>query len=887
MNRAEKIGRVALVIVVLAIAAQVGASLLLKTKRMRSYLTAHLEQAFGRPVEVKEFSVKIVPMPRIDAEGVTIGEDPSFGREYFLRAEHMTASLRWMGLLRGQFEFGTMSLTRSSLILVRNAEGRWNLEGWLPPAANDGGGARNGYGPQKPAKTTHLLQKIEFDEGRINFKIGDEKRPFAFTGVSGSVEQVSAGRWQLRLEAQPWRSGVPLQSTGTLQVRGDLAGTTARLQPAQVSVHWDKVSVADLFRMVTGNDPGVRGEFALDGTASVGEASAGTAAINGLWKFEMHARTSRVHRWDLTERADNPRANLNLKGEWNLGAGEVRATEMKVELPHSKMEGTGSLSTKGEPAFRVEMGSIGVRAEDVLGWYRAFQGGVAEGILAEQFFSGRAVVAGWPLRIEDAGISSTGGELRVPGIETPVRIGAVNGTMGRGLFSMAPVRVSLRPNKAATAAGNAPKNARSSVRQTATGATELQNAAEIRFWGDLKTQSAAVRVDSNVEHSEELLKIAAAFGHTMNRGWEYEGGESSAMEWGWKRGAGRGKWNGSVGLSKGVLQIAGLNQPVKLEDVSLSWNDGRRAASLTRAEAFGATWYGTIEEQVALGPGEEASWQFQLHADQLDAANLDRWFGPRARPNWVQRLLISLRGNAENGTKANELLRRIAAKGEITADELVIEKLKLTQAKASVALKDLKMEARGVEAQWSGGTIRGEMEANFAPRPQYEIAAEFEKVELGQLPWSARWAERWKGTASGELKLATAGIGRDELLKQLEGRGELQLKSAELRGWDTAGSLESGAVKPGSSQWSKGAGNFTVKDRAVNFEEIRLEGSAGKAALSVTAGFGQEMKLSFAPVGGEKRNGKSVSAKRMTIASDGTKALEAKMDAGSAVPPKL
>src|SRR6266849_2169101 len=325
MNRAGKIGRVALVIVVLAIAAQVGASLLLKTKRMRSYLTAHLEQAFGRPVEVGEFSVKIVPMPRIDAEGVTIGEDPSFGREYFLRAEHMTASLRWMGLLRGQFEFGTMSLTRSSLILVRNAEGRWNLNGSLPPAANDGGGARNGYGPQKPAKTTHLLQKIEFDEGRINFKIGDEKRPFAFTGVSGSVEQVSAGRWQLRLEAQPWRSGVPLQSTGTLQVRGDVAGTTARLQPAQVSVHWDKVSVADLFRMVTGNDPGVRGEFALDGTASVGKSDPGERVPPGAWKFSMHASAARIHRWDLTERGDNPSVSLKLKGLWDVAAGVAHA----------------------------------------------------------------------------------------------------------------------------------------------------------------------------------------------------------------------------------------------------------------------------------------------------------------------------------------------------------------------------------------------------------------------------------------------------------------------------------------------------------------------------------------------------------------------------------
>src|SRR6266852_5327491 len=429
MNRAGKIGRVALVIVVLAIAAQVGASLLLKTKRMRSYLIAHLEQAFGRPVEVKEFSVKIVPMPRIDAEGVTIGEDPSFGREYFLRAEHMTASLRWMGLLRGQFEFGTMSLTRSSLILVRNAEGRWNLEGWLPPAANDGGGARNGYGPQKPAKTTHLLQKIEFDEGRINFKIGDEKRPFAFIGVSGSVEQVSSGRWQLRLEAQPWRSGVTLQSTGTVFVRGDVAGTSASLQPAKIRVHWEKVSLADLLRLFRGRDYGVRGVVALDGTAKSGAVAPGMApaAQPGDWTYEVEARAAQIHRWDLTERSDNPRVNLSLLGRWNVASGDVRAERLVVETPKSNLRGTAHASTSTTPAWQIHLDSAGIQAADVLAWYRAIQPNVDDAISVEQYFTGAMTLSGWPLELHDAAFSSEGGEAQVPGLNSPLRIGALEG----------------------------------------------------------------------------------------------------------------------------------------------------------------------------------------------------------------------------------------------------------------------------------------------------------------------------------------------------------------------------------------------------------------------------------------------------------------------------
>src|SRR5215469_10082403 len=134
MNRVRNYGKLVAVLLLILFAAQTGVSVYVKSRRMRGYLIAHLERAFGRPVEAESISVRILPMPQLSLDGVTIGEDPAFGNEYFLRAEHMAASLRWWGLLRGHFEFGTMSFARPSLILVRNTQGRWNLEDWLPPA---------------------------------------------------------------------------------------------------------------------------------------------------------------------------------------------------------------------------------------------------------------------------------------------------------------------------------------------------------------------------------------------------------------------------------------------------------------------------------------------------------------------------------------------------------------------------------------------------------------------------------------------------------------------------------------------------------------------------------------------------------------------------------
>src|SRR5208282_5596330 len=93
------------------------------------------EASFGRPVEVGRFDFSLLDGARLEAHSVTVSEDSRFGHEYFLRAETLTAGLRWRALLSGRFEFGTLSLSRPSLNLVRDAQGRWNIERWLPPAS--------------------------------------------------------------------------------------------------------------------------------------------------------------------------------------------------------------------------------------------------------------------------------------------------------------------------------------------------------------------------------------------------------------------------------------------------------------------------------------------------------------------------------------------------------------------------------------------------------------------------------------------------------------------------------------------------------------------------------------------------------------------------------
>jgi hypothetical protein len=842
MKMLRKWWKLALAFAVLLIALQVGVSLLARTQRVHGYLVGRLERAFGRPVEVGSFDVRILPILQLDANSVTVGEDPAFGYEYFLRTEHLSAGLRWMGLLRGHFEFGTMSLSKPSLVLERNSEGRWNLERWLPPARAIPGQTSRGYGPSSPVAPVNRLQRIEIDDGRINFKVNDDKQPFAFTSVSGSVEQVSPGRWRLQLEAQPWRSGVSLQSAGTLRVRGDLAGTSARLQPAEINLQWSQASLADVFRLFRGQDYGLRGLFALDATAKSGNAKDDQP---GDWTFSVQSRAAQIHRWDLTERDDNPRLNVSLKGHWNIGSGNLVAEQIAVEGPSSNLRGRFERTGGSAASTELRLDSMGIQATDLLAWFRAFHPDVAEGITANQYFTGGMILRGWPLAVESAALASGGGVVKVPGFSEPVRIGPMHGGRERSMLVIGPVRVALGGDIRDVVA---PKRRRIAL--------AMNNAADLTLEHDLYTQAGSISIEGNFFEAEQFLKLSAAFGYPLNHGWELSGQATALVKWEWKKPF-RGNWNGRIGFNKADLTVAGLNQPLKISESALDWVDGRRIALVMRVDAFGGRWTGKIEETPA-GGDTEPKWKFQLAGDQLDAAELDRWVGPRARPGWLQRLLPSLLGGAAPSVPASELVRRMNAEGELFVEELTIEQLKLESVHAKGSLHDLHLAVSDADAEWAGGKVRAKFDAKFLPRPAYDVSAQLDRVNLAQLPGTGRVADRLKGFATGSLRLKTEGVGREELIGKLTGSGDFHLSKVEFRGWDVNASVADGAAHTGVSRWSAGEGSFHLKDRNISLEELKLDGGKEWTLVNGSLSFGRDANLAIETASAPKnKNGKA------------------------------
>jgi uncharacterized protein involved in outer membrane biogenesis len=848
--------KIALWVTAILVAAQIAASISVRTPGVRNYFSERLEDAFGRPVQVKHFNIEILPSPRIYASGVTVGEDPAFGYEYFLRAEQLTAGLRWSGFLRGRFEFGTLSLAQPSLTLVRNSEGRWNLEDWLPPAKRAGVETSLVYGPSRAPTIANRLEKIEIDDGRINFKRIDIKQPFALTSVSGTVEQISPGRWKLELKAQAWRSGVALQSAGTVQVRGDIAGTSARLQPASLAVRWNKVSLADLFRLLHGKDYGVRGTFELEATAKSGAPadafdpanadSSNDSFVGGDWSYTLKASAAQIHRWDLTERSDNPTLTTSVEGRCNVALKKLSAETLSIETPLSNLKGSAEFVSAANPFMQIKFESAGLQAADILSWYRAFHPDVADSISADQFFTGTLQLQAWPFQLQEINLSSLGGTVNLRGSEDVLKIGPLHGGLNRNRLLMDPIHVALVSSNA-PAAARAPVGRLTKLRASA----ESSGEASLTLAHDFASHSGSLGVQGHVDNAEKFLKIATAFGHTLNHGWDLTGPARVDMRRQWSS-ASSGTWSGTAEVTDAELAAAGLNQPVQLQKARLEWKNGTRVAQIGQVEGFGATWSGNITEASSSDPEREGPWNVQLHADHLDATELDRWVGPRARPGWVQRLLPSLFSGKTQTVPASELVRRLNVVGNVQVDEFTIEKLKLQQLRLQGSLHDLQLSVTDGRAQWAGGGVRATMLAKFLPRPAYDVHVQLDGVNLTQLPIDVSVADRLAGFASGAIDLKTTGVGRDELLQKLTGAGKVRLDNLEFRGWDVNASVADGEAHPGVSNWPSGVGTFTVRDRKVFLDDVRLDGGMQFTLIDGTVSFDREADLAVETSAGRR-----------------------------------
>src|ERR1700687_932077 len=272
--------------------------------RLRNRIATSIGSALGRRVALDNVRFHLLPRPGFDLEGLVIYDDPSFSAEPMIRAQDVSAAIRFRSLLRGRLEIANLSATEPSINLVRNIQGRWNLASLLErnaqiPAAP----TAKGVYERRPA-----FPYLEAGHARINFKLGQTKKSYALMDADGALWQDSDNSWSARIKAEPVRTDFNLTDTGLLQINATWQrATSLRLTPVQFTVQWQNGQLGQITKLLSGKDGGWRG--GVNFTANV----SGTPEA---LRIESQTAIDGFHRYDIVG-SENVRLATTCSGRYN------------------------------------------------------------------------------------------------------------------------------------------------------------------------------------------------------------------------------------------------------------------------------------------------------------------------------------------------------------------------------------------------------------------------------------------------------------------------------------------------------------------------------------------------------------------------------------------
>jgi uncharacterized protein involved in outer membrane biogenesis len=738
-------------------------SVALQAGWLRRSLSARLAASFGRPVEVAHFGFTLWGGPKFEADSVTVSEDPRFGEEYFLRADRLTARLRWAALLHGRMEFAELSLNRPSLNLVRLADGQWNVETWLPPAKTLS--SVGGYRP--PVEQAPHASQIDIEGGRINFKKGAEKLTFALVNVSGSVNLQSAGRWSLDLAAQPMRAAVVLQKSGTLRLRGTIGGTSARLQPADLRLSWEDASLADAARLVRGTDYGLRGMLDADFGARISRAEADE--IGSPWQIEGGLRLQAIHGWDLVGRPDNPAVNVKVTAVLYPAESRLDVERWLVEAPHSNLGGAASIDWSHgiNPELHLLDSQIGF--PDLVNWSHAFFPGRGENLEISGSSGLEGTFSGWPLRVDHFGAISDGASIQSDnGGLARIRIGPVEALWSHSSLVVAPVTVHVSsPASRRTSRGLQSQAVSAGLFHIDAVLGPIHAGVALRDW------PYRMAISGQTQRLQDLRAVIAAVGWQFGTNWNIEGPASLQLMCSGALRRGSSFIHGQLDLRNVRLTSSSVTEPILVSAASVGFSPGERRVKIGGVEALGALWNGAFQQTIP-----NAAWTFDLSASRLDLNELGQALAQNRQGLFYRLLPFAEPSGLTPQTAA--AIARINAQGHLHIDELALGSSRLESLDATADLEQGNLTLRRAEADLYGGRLTGEFRAQLGTDLSYSFRGQVDRTDLSALASLSSIKEGFSGIGSGEIALSARGLGRQALLASLEGEGFLQVQDAAI-----------------------------------------------------------------------------------------------------------
>ena len=667
--------------------------------RLKSRIITSISASVGRPVDIGSVHIQMLPRPGFDIDNLVIYDDPEFGAEPLLRANEVMAALRLTSLLRGRLEISRLNMTEPSLNLVHSMSGRWNLEALLEhtaqlPLAPTG----KSKSERRPA-----FPYIEVTSGRINFKSGAEKRPYALTNADFSLWQDSENAWGIRLKAQPVRTDLNLSDMGLLQVDGTWQRAQVfRDTPLQFSLEWSRAQLGQVTKLFTGNDKGWRGTIQLDVAVSGSPANL---------KVSSSASMDDFRRYDITS-GKALRLAAQCDGKYSAVTHDFHEVLCSSPVGNGLITLTGDMGMPGSHQYSLMGRAVNVPASAAFILAERAKKNLPEDLDVDGIVRGDVSVqedaaAGEALRVkgrgEFSGLRLTSATNKADITLESVPFSVTDGSKNR--------REQMQTARAKKPAMQMPEGPRIEV-----GPVELGRAGGPVVRGWINRAGYRLTLDGEIELAR-ALRLGRMIGLPV---WATspEGAAQVDLQV-------AGIWSGlSDGTSSGFLgpQLIGTAKlhnvqivnrefggPIEITFAEMQLTPERARISKLSAKAAGTVWNGSIE--MPRGCGIACPMNIALNANQIVLNQLGDWLDASTKKRPWYRVLES---SPQAGTSFATALHLA---GRVSADQLLVHGVAAKHASASIRLEDGNLHISDLNAEILGGKHQGEWLADFSGKP--------------------------------------------------------------------------------------------------------------------------------------------------------------------------
>ena len=754
--------------------------------RFHARIDQSIGQAIGRQVTIGEVNLRLLPQPGFDLHRLVVADDPSFSAEPMLRADEVTAYLRLSSLWRGRLEIARLSLQNPSLNLVRR-DGRWNVYALLERTA------RTPSAPtaQSKPESRPRFPYIEADSGRINFKMGAEKKVYALTDADFVLWQEAEDRWHFRVAARPVRIDQNLSDTGTLRMEGSFQrAPSLRETPLSVRVNWQNAQLGQLTQLIYGRDRGWRGALDLSARLSGTPASLAVRADARVQDFrrydiitpgflELQARCDA--RFSSTDQSWSSVAcgapvgshgllTVNGSAVAPLSGGPYQFKLVAQELPMFSLVAAAQHAKRDLP-------------DDL----------TASGVLNASFLVTKSAQTGWRRSWSGDGQTSDF-SLSSDLTSNQLKLGAIPFTVVGGARPLPARHMKPRPMPPPSAAPEL---------QLAVGPFRMQldGGAPAVLYAWLSRRGYEVNLQGEAQLAK-LAQVARTLGvHAPPRV---------------KKGTARldlqiaGLWTGFPAPEvTGKAQLHSITAGLKSLDaaVQISSADVLLAPQTIRVQNLAATFAGSglhLSGSVQLArqcpAGEVCPAQVNLHADQVAAAELGNLLHARPSRPWYRLLQKD----------AAKPLAGLAVAGVISANRVTVGGLAATHFTSHLLIQGGKVQLSQVRAAIWGGQHSGEWQLDFSGRePAYNGTGTLEHASLAQAAQSMGddWAT---GKLALQYRLRAAGWTKTDLRDSLASTAGFDVRDGVLRHLSLTPSAQPMRLRRFTGQLTLNRGEFTL-----------------------------------------------------------------------------